>query len=348
PAQDARRTRTRFHAVPEEGAREAGGAAPEGRAAAPGRQRGLLRRREEAQRDLPAGPAGSDAGDPGRNRFRPGHRHAQGGRRRRQPDALAGARFPGDHPLPAPARVPPAGRGARAGRPRHARERRAGAGRGAGNARLCLGARPDRAGGRSVGRSALLASLKACFEALPAERVEALALGPARRAALADALADGLPGARAEAWKYTSLRALANRRFEPADAAVAAADPALVADIPAPRLVFVNGVFAAALSDASGLPGGPELQPFSQVLAEGHPRDAAVLGRRFERADEAFARFNAALAVDGVRLAVPAGVSLDAPLHLVFLGAPDDGDRAWHLRHLIELGKGARATVVEH
>lgn len=196
--------------------------------------------------------------------------------------------------------------------------------------------------------SALLESLKAGFEALPAERVEALGLGPARRAALADALADGLPGARAEAWKYTSLRALANRRFEPADAAVAAADPALVADIPAPRLVFVNGVFAAALSDASGLPGGPELQPFSQVLAEGHPRDAAVLGRRFERADEAFARFNAALAVDGVRLAVPAGVSLDAPLHLVFLGAPDDGDRAWHLRHLIELGKGARATVVEH
>jgi len=196
--------------------------------------------------------------------------------------------------------------------------------------------------------SALLESLKAGFEALPAERIEALGLGPARRAALADALADGLPGARVETWKYTSLRALANRRFLPAASGNAGVDPALVAGIPAPRLVFVNGAFDAALSDLSGLPRDIALLPFSQVLAEGHPRDAAVLGRRFERADEAFARFNAALALDGVRLVVPAGLSLDAPVHLAFLGAPAEGDLAWHLRHLIELGKGARATVVEH
>src|SRR5690606_9814655 len=204
------------------------------------------------------------------------------------------------------------------------------------------------ADGRIVESAGPELALKPGSAALPPERVRPLGRGPARRAALADAPADGLPGARVEPWKSTSLRALANRRFLPAASGNAGVDPALVAGIPAPRLVFVNGAFDAALSDLSGLPRDIALLPFSQVLAEGHPRDAAVLGRRFERADEAFARFNAALALDGVRLVVPAGLTLDAPVHLAFLGVPAEGDLAWHLRHLIELGKGARATVVEH
>lgn len=194
--------------------------------------------------------------------------------------------------------------------------------------------------------SALLASLKAGFEALPAARVDALGLGASRRAALADALAAGLPHGRVEAWKYTNLRALANRAFAPA--APAPVDAAVVEGIAAPRLVFVNGTFDAALSDLSGLPEGVELRPFSQVLAGDDVRAASVLGRRFDRADEPFARFNAALAMDGVRLSVAAGVAVAAPLHLVFVGAPAAGDQAWHLRHLVELRKGASLTLVEH
>jgi hypothetical protein len=53
------------------------------------RERRLFRRREEAQRDFPDGRAGTEAGDPGRNRFRPRHRRAEDGCRRRQRAALA-------------------------------------------------------------------------------------------------------------------------------------------------------------------------------------------------------------------------------------------------------------------
>lgn len=194
--------------------------------------------------------------------------------------------------------------------------------------------------------SALLESLKAGFDALPAARVDALGLGAARRAALAEALDAGLPHGRVETWKYTHLRALSNRAFAPA--AAATLDPALVADIATPRLVFVNGAFDAALSDLSGLPDGVELQPFSQVLAGDDARAAAVFGRRFERADEPFARLNAALALDGTRLSVAAGVAVAAPLHLVFAGTPATVDQAWHLRHLVELRRGATLTLIEH
>ncbi len=194
--------------------------------------------------------------------------------------------------------------------------------------------------------SALLESLKAGFDGLPAARVDALGLGASRRAALADALAAGLPHGRVEAWKYTNLRALSNRAFAPP--APAPVEAAIVAGIAAPRLVFVNGAFEAALSDLSGLPEGVELRPFSQVLAGDDARAASVFGRRFDRADEPFARFNAALAMDGARLSVEAGVAVAAPLHLVFVGAPAAGDQAWHLRHLVELRKGAALTLVEH
>ena len=195
--------------------------------------------------------------------------------------------------------------------------------------------------------SALLQSLQAGFAALPPALVDAQGLGESRRAALAAALADGLPGARAEAWKYTSLRALGARTFvAPVPAAV---DAAVLAGIPAPRLVFVNGVHAPDLSDLAGLPAGVELRPLAQALAGDDPRAVAVLGRRFDAPHEVFARLNAALSTDGVLLHVAADVDAGAtPLQLVFVGAPAQGDAAAHLRHLVELKAGATLSLVEH
>ena len=166
-----------------------------------------------------------------------------------------------------------------------------------------------------------------------------------RRAQLDALLHDGLP-ARAEAWKYTSLRALERRRFGAAQAV--AVDPAHLADIPAPRLVFVNGHFDATLSDLSGLPAGVEVQPLSQLLQGDDARAVNFLARRYARADEPFARLNAALAREGAVVRVEPGVDVLAPLHLVSVGAPQDGDAAWHLRHFVELRAGATLQLVEH
>ena len=55
-------------------------------------ERGLLRRREEAPRDPPAGAARAEDRGPGRDRLRPRHRRAQGGRG-------------GDQPVPRPRRT---------------------------------------------------------------------------------------------------------------------------------------------------------------------------------------------------------------------------------------------------
>jgi Fe-S cluster assembly protein SufD len=183
--------------------------------------------------------------------------------------------------------------------------------------------------------SALLDSLAAGFEG-----------DATRRALLDEVLRDGLP-ARAEAWKYTSLRQLERRSF--AQARTVAVDAALLAAISAPRIVFVNGQFDATLSDLTTLPTGIDVRPLSRLLQGDDPRAVNFLERRYQRLDEPFARLNAALAREGAAIRVDAGVRADAPLHLVHVGAAqDDGDAAWHLRHFIELREGASLQLVEH
>jgi Fe-S cluster assembly protein SufD len=102
--------------------------------------------------------------------------------------------------------------------------------------------------------SALLDSFATAFESLQSR--EAAGLGETRRAALDAALRDGIPHARVEAWKYTPLRALERRAFAAPSASIARFDDALLADIPAPRIVFVNGRFDASHSSLSGLSSG--------------------------------------------------------------------------------------------
>ena len=172
-----------------------------------------------------------------------------------------------------------------------------------------------------------------------------------RRAELDAALQAGLPGPRTEAWKYTSLRQLERRSFQPApltppgvDAAVLAS---LIGDVPSPRLVFVNGRPSGALSEVGNVPDGVLLATLSSALAAGDEA-ARFLGRRFERADEVFARLNAALADEGVLLRVEEGVQVELPLQLVFISVAGETDLAWHHRHLIELRAGASLGVVEH
>lgn len=139
-----------------------------------------------------------------------------------------------------------------------------------------------------------------------------------RRAELDAALQTGLPGPRAEAWKYTSLRQLERRSFQTAPLVPTLVDASVLDDIASPRLVFVNGRPSDALSDLSTLPDGVQLETLSASLAASDDAQQ-LLGRRFEGSDEIFARLNAALADEGVLVRVQEGAQIDIPLQLVFI-----------------------------
>ena len=161
----------------------------------------------------------------------------------------------------------------------------------------------------------------------------------ARRSALDAALGDGLPGPRSEAWKYTPLRALERREFA-LSRDVVEVDPSLLAGIAAPRLVFVNGRLSESLSDRTGLDEAIEVLTDAPTGSD---------DTRYADRDAVFARLVTSLAKQGVQVRVPAGIRVALPLQLVFVGAPQDGaELAWHLRHRIDVGEGARLAVAEH
>jgi Fe-S cluster assembly protein SufD len=172
-------------------------------------------------------------------------------------------------------------------------------------------------------------------------------LADARQAA-ADALArEGLPGARNEAWKYTSLRALEQARFaRDGQAQTRIVEPSLFAlPIDGPRLVFVNGAFRADLSRVDSLVGA-SISTLGAASSSELDSWRTLLAREYESVDAAFARLNATLVADGPLIRIEASAHIEAPIHLVFVGC--GSGIAWNARALIELGGHASVRVIEH
>ena len=177
---------------------------------------------------------------------------------------------------------------------------------------------------------AFLARYEGLRERLPGDRD--------RRDEAALALRErGLPTVREEAWRYTNLRPVAEARFTEALTNVGAAETLLgrLPALDAPRLVLVDGRFRADLSDA---PTGIVVESFARRPDFG---TLAQPGR------EHLVALNTMLAEDGVWITVPPGLDAGV-LQLVSIGAGAAGRAtAFHPRHTVRLGRGARLTLVE-
>ena len=156
-----------------------------------------------------------------------------------------------------------------------------------------------------------------------------------RDAAAASFRQAGLPSVRDEAWKYTSLRPLADQDFrEPLTSVEGGALPAIPA-IDGPRLVFVDGRLR---DDLSNLP---------DTLHVGRFADSPSFGTLSRPGEQPVVALNTMLAEDGASLSVAAGVDAGT-LILVSLAAETGGRSvAFHPRHAIRLAEGARLSVVE-
>ena len=165
----------------------------------------------------------------------------------------------------------------------------------------------------------------------------------------------GFPTARRgnERWKYTNVAPIARSEFaydakrhlngltaETVAAAVPWHDTWH-------RLVFVDGVFAQALSSS---PAGTEGVRVSR-LEEAVRADADLVEphlakyARFE--DDGFTALNTAFVRDGAFVRVMAGATVDTPLHLLFVSTGSDAPRVSYPRVLVVAEAGSKATVVE-
>jgi len=172
-----------------------------------------------------------------------------------------------------------------------------------------------------------------------------------RQEAMARFQAEGFPTLRTEAWKYTNLDRLTRTVFtapeKPGEVPEAAFAPLLFPKDRSHRLVFVDGHFVSALSDIGTIPEGVSLVSLGRML-EWHPEPLeSRLGRIAALDGAPLAALNLALMGDGAALIVPDGIAIENPVHIVHVSTGTHEAAAHHLRHLIVLGEGSAATVVE-
>jgi Fe-S cluster assembly protein SufD len=159
----------------------------------------------------------------------------------------------------------------------------------------------------------------------------------------------GFPTTRDEAWRQTSVAALARTRFD--NATRGALDDALES-MPAFRFggafagreaVFVNGRFMPELSSLGKL-ARVRVRPLRQVLADDPDALCGLIGAAADDDKHPFLALNLAAFQDGAVVEVPERYTVHGPIHLLFIST---GGAASHPRVLIGLNRNSQATVVE-
>ncbi len=189
----------------------------------------------------------------------------------------------------------------------------------------------------------LLDRARGLADRLPGARNPAVA---AWRARGAETFAcQGFPTRREEAWKYTDLALLRETRFE---------EPILATDITPPlsregsepRLVLIDGRVRHDLSAIGGVTAGVAIGSLADALQKQDENTIAGLGRLAPETLPLPA-LNAALAEDGVVIRLADGVD-GGMIHLLSYATARAGHPvAFHPRHLIRLGPGARLVLIE-
>ena len=211
-------------------------------------------------------------------------------------------------------------------------------------------AAPRRAAAATAEASAEVAAIEDKWIAGSVERCSGGAgVDALRDAALARLAHARKPTSRVEEYRFTDLAPLVTASPVAADpAARDAVDDAsawTLSSADATRVVLVDGVFAPALSDLTGV---PEAAVVGALSADPALADAAALGAVSDLRGGVIADLNAALASDVVIIDLPAGLELANPVHVVQLStAGGDGMRASAPRVRVSLGEGAKMTLVE-
>ena len=174
----------------------------------------------------------------------------------------------------------------------------------------------------TAAEEALLAQFESVASRLPGNDNVA----SARREAISAFERDGLPTRRIEAWHYTDLRA-ALREI-----------PARTDGAPGTLAPLTDAAVAVSLAaPEAALPAGASLASSAARMEEG------TLFIAPSRAYDTIGQINAAFAQGGVVLTVEPDAALDAPIELQSVALNGQS----HHRNAIEVGAGARATIVE-
>jgi Fe-S cluster assembly protein SufD len=175
-----------------------------------------------------------------------------------------------------------------------------------------------------------------------------------RRTALDRFLTHGFPTTKNEDWHFTSVARIAESDFLTLTSPGGDVDRGDLAQFGFGRaewrtLAFVNGRFDPELSDVDGLPTGVRVLPLDRAWREMPALLERYVGKiaSFDEPGQAFTALNTAYMVDGAVVHVPKEVTVDRPIHLLFISDAMAARGVMYPRNLIVVDRNAKATVLE-
>lgn len=165
-----------------------------------------------------------------------------------------------------------------------------------------------------------------------------------RQQALTDFSMLGLP-IKGEAWKYTKLEPLANMTFGLPTVSKKISIQLPVLAIDTYRIVLIDGFYAAALSSPV-TEHGLHIGALSELI-QTNPTQVKTLLKTAAVATDGVEALNTALLQDGLVVLVPAQTTVTKPIHIIHMYTDASNDNMIHTRHIVQLGAGAKATIVE-
>jgi Fe-S cluster assembly protein SufD len=160
----------------------------------------------------------------------------------------------------------------------------------------------------------------------------------------------GFPTTHDEDWRFTNVAPIARLQFSLAgkkSGRVSQDDLQPWRLEAAAQLVFVDGHFVRELSVLKTLPANVSVASLKEEIAKSTKRLEAHLGRYLNIQRDAFSALNTAFAEDGAFVHVGRGVSLEAPIHLLFVSSAGNAPVMLHPRNLLIFDQESQATVIE-
>ena len=164
----------------------------------------------------------------------------------------------------------------------------------------------------------------------------------ARKNALEAVVDLGLPTRRNEEYKYTPLSTVLEKSFIGFDEAETQLNKIDGNELPSVKgnvIVFANGEYQEVLSEIKEEKGvSLKVVTSQKEFTETDDKDL----------QDSYSKLNLALAATGIELEVEANVIAETPIHLIHVVNSEKGRVLSTLRHTVNVGENAQATIVEY
>jgi len=162
----------------------------------------------------------------------------------------------------------------------------------------------------------------------------------------------GFPTTKNEDWHFTSVAPIVEAAYPPRTAPGGDVKPADLAPFTFgasdwPTIVFVNGVFAPALSSLDALPDGVKVYDMATAFRTGDALVERHLSKLAEYELSTFTALNSAFVSDGAVVRVAKEFEVDRPIHILFVSDAIAAKTQSNPRTLIVAERNSKATVIE-